>query len=57
MKNLLVALRRFWDAWSFTTAVDIGSFLLSQFSPLEPRNWMIVTISTRTNSTMEIALA
>ena len=32
-------------------------FLLSQFSPLEPRNWTIVTISTSTNSTMEMALA
>ena len=32
-------------------------FLLSQFSPLEPRNWMIVTISTSTNSTMAMALA
>ena len=34
-----------------------GFFLLSQFSPLEPRNWMMVTISTSTNSTMAMALA
>ena len=32
-------------------------FLLSQLSPLEPRNWMMVTISTSTNNTMAIALA
>ena len=34
-----------------------GFFLLSQFSPLEPRNWTMVTISTSTNSTMAMALA
>ena len=34
-----------------------GFFLLSQLSPVEPRNWMMVTISTSTNSTMAMALA
>ncbi len=29
-------------------AADMSFFLLSQFSPLEPRNWMMVTNSTST---------